>query len=132
MLFRSGGMPDGGAMSEAETMKAVLENEFRVPVTWMETASSTTYNQASNVMHILGPSGMRRIQLVTHAWHMPRAQAVFTQAGFDVIPAPTQFVEPRETTVLDFMPSASALRDSHHFFHEVLGLAWYRLKSKFR
>ena len=27
------------------------------------------------------------------------------------------------------MPQADALRDSSYFFHEIIGLAWYRLKS---
>jgi hypothetical protein len=31
-------------------------------------------------------------------------------------------------TVLDFMPHANALRDSSHFFHEIIGMVWYRLR----
>ena len=128
-LLVSGGKPDGGITSEAEAMKAVLENEFKTPVTWTESTSNTTYDQARNVMAILGPLGIKRIYLVTHAWHMARSQAVLAQAGFDVVPAPTKFADRRDVTILDFRPSATALRDSYHYCHEIMGLAWYRLKS---
>ena len=128
-LLVSGGKPDGGTASEAETMKSVLEKEFNVPVTWMESTSNTTLEQARDAMAVLAPQGIRRIYLVTHAWHMPRSQAVFTQAGFDVAPAPTKFTSRREVVIKDFMPEAAALRDTNYYFHEMLGLAWYRLKS---
>jgi hypothetical protein len=31
-------------------------------------------------------------------------------------------------TLLDFFPSVFAVRDSYFFFHEIAGIAWYRLK----
>ena len=128
-LLVSGGNPDGGTVTEAQAMKSLLENEFKVPVAWMETRSNTTYDQAREVMAILGPLGKRRIYLITHAWHMPRAQTAFEQAGFDVVPASTSFVSRRDLTLRNFVPSAPALRDTNYYFHEMLGLAWYRLKS---
>lgn len=128
-LLVSGGNPDGGTVAEAQAMKSLLENEFKVPVAWMETRSNTTFDQAREVMAILGPLGMRRIYLITHAWHMPRSQAVFEQAGFDVVPASTSFVSRRDLTLRNFVPSAPALRDTNYYVHEILGLAWYRIKS---
>lgn len=125
----SGGAPEGSPTSEAQAMKTVLETEFRVPVIWAETASNTTLENARASQVLLAPLGIKRIYLVTHAWHMPRAQRVFTQAGFDVVPAPTQFATHFRLTLLDFMPNASALRDSSRFLHEIVGLVWYRIKS---
>ena len=52
---------------------------------------------------------MQQIYLVTHAWHMPRAQLAFEHAGFSVIPAPTGYTTRFELTVLDFLPDADAL-----------------------
>lgn len=130
-ILVSGGSPEGAALSEAQVMKAVLENEFRTPVQWTEAASNNTLENARASRALLEPLGINRIYLVTHAWHMPRAQRVFAQAGFDVVPAPTQYATHFRTTLLDFMPRAHALRDSSHFVHEIIGAVWYRVKSVF-
>lgn len=124
----TGGSPEGSPVTEAQTMKAALENEWRVPVRWTESAARNTLENARLSHAMLAPQGVTRIYLVTHAWHMPRAQYAFERAGFEVVPAPTGFSTRYELTLLDFLPHAGALRDSTHFFHEVLGLWWYRLK----
>ena len=128
-LLLSGGAPEGSAQSEAQVMKAVLENEFRVAVAWAESNSNNTLENARASRAMLAPLGINRIYLVTHAWHMRRAQRVFVQAGFEVVPAPTQFATQFRLTPLDFMPNAGALHGSSRFLHEILGLLWYRLKS---
>jgi len=124
----TGGAPQGNTISEAEQMKKVLENEFRVPVRWAEPASSTTLENARLSFPLLDAAGMRRIYLVTHAWHMPRARLAFERAGFAVIPAPTAYVTRYRLTLLDFLPSAGALLRSRHFFHEAIGIGWYHLR----
>ncbi len=128
-LLVTGGKPQGNTLSEAEQMKAVLENEFHVPVKWAEGNSNNTLENANFSQKILGPAGIRRIYLVTHAWHMPRAAKVFRSAGFDVVPAPTGYSLSAPLRLLDFLPSADALVESNHFMHEVIGMLWYRLKS---
>ena len=45
-ILVTGGAPLGNISSEAEQMKAVLENEFRVPVNWVESASNNTHENA--------------------------------------------------------------------------------------
>lgn len=125
----SGGSPEGSAVSEAQAMKAVLEKEFQVPVMWMEQTSNNTLENARESFGILSAQGIRRIYLVTHAWHMRRAQRVFEQVGFAVVPAPTGYRTAYRTTLLDFMPTAYALRDSSLFCREAVGIVWYRLKS---
>lgn len=128
-ILVSGGSPEGSAISEAQAMKATLENEFKTPVAWMENASNTTLENARASFNLLKAHGISRIYLITHAWHMPRAQRVFEQAGFTVIPAPTAFATTYGFTLLDCVPQANALHQSSVFFHEIIGLAWYRLKS---
>jgi uncharacterized SAM-binding protein YcdF (DUF218 family) len=128
-LLVSGGSPEGSPISEAQAMKDVLENEFGTPVKWLEDASANTKENASSSFGLLRAQGITRIYLVTHAWHMPRAQRVFIEAGFTVVPAPTAFTTNYGVTLLDALPSAAALRLSSVFFHEVIGLVWYRLKS---
>jgi uncharacterized SAM-binding protein YcdF (DUF218 family) len=124
----SGGSPEGSTQSEAELMQRTLQNEFSVPVRWVEGDSANTLENASFSYRMLAAENIRTIHLVTHAWHMPRAQLVFEAAGFRVIPAATAYTTRYQMTVLDFLPSAEALRDSALFFHEVIGIVWYRLR----
>mgnify|MGYP001077096037 CR=1 FL=1 len=127
-LLVTGGDPQGIG-PEAPLMKVVLEQEFEVPVRWVEDASANTWENARNSRALLTDSGISRIYLVTHAWHMPRAILAFERAGFEVIPAATAWTTHQRTDLLDFIPSAAALLDSRWFLHEVIGMYWYRLKS---
>jgi len=131
-ILVTGGKPLGNRLSEAQQMRAVLEQDFRVPVRWTEEASDNTFENAHHSFRMLQAQGVRRIYLVTHAWHMPRAADVFRRAGFEVVEAPTAFTTRYQTDVLAFLPRAEALRDSKIFMHEVIGLVWYRLKSTLR
>jgi uncharacterized SAM-binding protein YcdF (DUF218 family) len=124
----TGGAPQGNAVSEAELMKRVLEEEFGVPVQWVEKASRNTLENARLSYRMLAPSGIRTIYLVTDAWHMPRARLAFERSGFTVIPAGTGYSTRARLTLLDFLPNASALLDSSQFFHEVIGIGWYHLR----
>jgi uncharacterized SAM-binding protein YcdF (DUF218 family) len=129
-ILVSGGAPLGNDMSEAEQMKQVLEQEFGVPVRWMDDASRNTLENARLSRQLLAPAGVNRVYLVTHAWHMPRAAQTFRAAGFEVIPAPTAYTTRHHTDLLTFMPDAHALRDSRIFMHELIGMLWYQLKSR--
>jgi uncharacterized SAM-binding protein YcdF (DUF218 family) len=128
-ILVTGGKPLGNALPEAQQMKAVLENEFNVPVRWTENASDNTLENALYSYALLQKAGIKRIYLVTHAWHMPRAAMAFRKAGFEVVPAPTVWTTRYRLGLLTFVPRAEALRDSSIFIHEVIGLLWYRLES---
>ena len=128
-VLLSGGMPQGHAISEAMQMKKALEQEFNIPAQWIEEESANTLESARHSYRLLHQSGIKRIYLVTHAWHMPRSLRAFQAAGFEVIPAPTAFTTRHKTDLLAFVPSAGALQDSQIFLHEAIGMLWYRLKS---
>lgn len=128
-LLVTGGKPLGNDLSEAGQMRAVLEGEFGVPVRWAEGASDNTLENARYSYNLLQQEGIKRIYLVTHAWHMPRSARAFRAAGFDVVPAPTAFTTRFRTDLLGFLPRAEAMSNSRIFMHEVIGLLWYRLKS---
>jgi uncharacterized SAM-binding protein YcdF (DUF218 family) len=130
-LLLTGGSPRGDAVSEAEVMKQVLETEFNVSVRWVEQASRTTQENAALSYAAVHGQGVSKVYLVTHAWHMKRAQLSFERAGFTVIPAPTMYKTSGPRKIVDFLPDADALKGSSIFFHEVIGLAWYRLKFAF-
>lgn len=128
-LLASGGKPESSVLAEAEQMKIALEQDFRVPVRWIEIGSDNTAENARHSFELLQQAGIRKVYLVTHAWHMPRASNVFRRAGFEVIEAPTAFTTRNHVDILAFLPRADSLYDSKIFMHEVIGLLWYRLKS---
>jgi uncharacterized SAM-binding protein YcdF (DUF218 family) len=128
----TGGSPEGSLVGEGQLMKGVLQQDFQVPVQWVEQLSNNTLENARLSYRLLKPAGIERIYLVTHAWHMPRARLAFERAGFVVIAAPTGFATRFELTVLDFLPRVEALHDSSRFFHEILGIAWYYVRLLFK
>jgi uncharacterized SAM-binding protein YcdF (DUF218 family) len=75
--------------------------------------------------------GIDSIVLVTHAYHMPRAQAVFESAGLKVLASPHDWKggTPDVTELRDWLPSASAVETVWLALHESLGLLWYRLRG---
>lgn len=125
----TGGQPDGSGRSEAEAMQLSLQRDFGVSVRWAETTSNTTRENARHSAVLLGRENIRRIVLVTHAWHMPRAVETFTAAGFEVVPAPMAYMSARPITPLDFLPRAKSLKDSSRALHEWIGIVWYRLRD---
>jgi uncharacterized SAM-binding protein YcdF (DUF218 family) len=117
-----------GNTAEAVAMKAVLDEDFQVPVQWVEPVSRNTMENARLSYAILHAAGIRRIYLVTHAWHMPRAELAFRRYGFEVIPCGTGYATRARLTLLDFLPNASSLFSSSLVFHEVIGIGWYHLR----
>lgn len=128
LILLTGGSPLGSSESEAMLMKTVLEQDFNVPVRWTENKSINTLENAQFSFQILQKAGIKRIFLVTHAWHMPRASELFKRAGFEVIEAPTAFTTRFTTDLLTFVPDAESLKNSSLFFHELIGLGLQRLK----
>lgn len=127
-LLVSGGAPEGGARSEGEAMRDALQRDFGVSVRWVEASSANTFENARASAAMLLPQGARRIALVTHAWHMPRAVAAFETAGFAVLPAPTAYRAARPLLATDFLPRAGAMNEASVALHEWLGIAWYTLR----
>jgi uncharacterized SAM-binding protein YcdF (DUF218 family) len=127
-VFLAGGNPTRADSTEAEEMDVVLR-EFGVAPQWLENASDNTLENARFTRRTLAPTGISRIYLVTHAWHMPRARLAFERAGLEVIPAAIAYVTPLEAKPAYLVPSADALELAGIFFREIGGVAWYRLKS---
>lgn len=128
-ILVTGGRPLGNSVSEAEQMRAALREDFRVLARWTEGDSDNTFENARFSFQTLKQHGIKRIYLVTHAWHMPRAAGAFRRAGFEVVEAPTAFTTRYQTDLFAFLPCADSLLDSKIFVHEVIGLLWYRVKS---
>jgi uncharacterized SAM-binding protein YcdF (DUF218 family) len=126
-LAYSGGVgwaQEGGA-SEAEVAARIARDELGLPLRWQEGASRDTRQNARLTVPLLQADGVRRIVLVTHASHMPRALKVFREAapaGLTIVAAPLAHVGTEDRRVLAWLPSAHGLRSVHALLHECLGL----------
>jgi uncharacterized SAM-binding protein YcdF (DUF218 family) len=127
-LLVTGGSPGGGGESEAALMARALQDDYGIPVKWLEGDSDTTAENAAMSAKILGPHGLQRILLVTDALHMPRSELIYARHGFDVVPAPTFFLSHDRITALSFLPGGEGLRRMHYAWHEGIGIAWYRMR----
>lgn len=125
-ILVAGGAPHGGR-AEAEAMREVLEQEFKVAVRWQEARSHTTAENAEYSREILAQSGVSTVVLVTDAIHMPRAKLLFERTGITVLPAPTGFATDSPGFALN-LPSASALDRSAYAIREWLALSLVRLR----
>ena len=71
-----------------------------------------------------------RIALITSAWHMRRAAAIFKKAGFDFDPISVDsLVHPFEMPA-DLFPDAWALTRSTRILHEIVGYVSYGLMGR--
>ena len=129
-ILVTGGAPEG-YVPEAAMMREVLEHEFGLPVKWAEEQSLDTRDNADNSARVLKAAGITRITLVTHAAHMPRAQAAFEAAGLQVTPAPTAWLSRPEIDYEwhDFVPSARSAYAGWYALHEWAGGLAYRLSA---
>ncbi len=151
-LYRQGAAPQvvvtGGLLpwSNSESSGADSMTEFLlfmgVPqeAIVLERESDNTYENAVFTRSLLEAQGIDRILLVTSAMHMPRAVAVFEKQGFNVIPAPTDYLVTRSSIqkpfsetwpdfILGLFPSADNLHQLTLALKEYLGLAVYRLRG---
>jgi uncharacterized SAM-binding protein YcdF (DUF218 family) len=127
-ILVTGGAPEGYA-AEGPIMRSVLENEFGVPVGWVESRSLTTRENARFSARILKRAGKRRIYLVSHSWHLPRAVPEFEREGLEVIPAGTGYVSMERVRLFDLVPGYRAVANSAWALHEWIGLVWYRIQD---
>ncbi len=130
-MLLTGGAPDATSsheLAEAELMQRILQNEFQIQARWVENQSNTTEENAQFSAKMLKQEGITHIYLVTHFWHMPRAQAVFEKYGLKVTPAPMGFYQRNEFHPLDFYPSSAGIERTRFIWSEALGLIWYRIK----
>jgi len=132
-LLVAGGSPQGGT-AEAVLMKRTLEQEFKVPVRWAETRSLDTAQNARFSAAILKAAGVRKVLVVSHAWHLPRARIAFEGQGLTFIPAPTRFAYVAGSRagpeIFNYLPQARALLKSHYALHELIGVLWYKLSAE--
>ena len=120
-ILVSGGRPFKASRSESEVMAEIIERELGIPVRWRETESQDTADNAAMSAAILKAAGVKRIVLVTQAFHIPRAQLLFEAAGLEVIAGPTDFKgrSGQPIGLLDWLPQGKAMQNSYFALHEL-------------
>jgi uncharacterized SAM-binding protein YcdF (DUF218 family) len=95
----------------------------------------TTYENALGTKQVLRDA--TSILLVTSAYHLPRAAALFKKQGFEVTPYPCGFHarhhltdELHDLSVLDFLPNSRAFNRMTEAVEEAAGIALYWLVGK--
>ncbi|WP_223512755.1 YdcF family protein [Pseudomonas sp. GL-R-26] len=127
-VLTSGGLHYGTPPSEAQMMADSLRDDFGVTVRWQEGRSRTTWENAQFSAQVLLPQGIKRVVLVTHAGHMPRAVWSFRKAGFEVVPAPVGFLGGDNARPLGgWMPEFKAIWQNGQLMNEAVGQIGYSL-----
>ncbi|RKS16172.1 uncharacterized SAM-binding protein YcdF (DUF218 family) [Pseudomonas sp. WPR_5_2] len=128
-ILTSGGLHYGTPPTEAKLMADSLHDDFGVTVRWQEGRSRTTWENAQLSAEVLLPEGIKRVVLVTQAWHMPRAVWSFRKAGFEVVPAPMGFLgtDDNGKPLGGWMPEINAIWRSGQLINEAVGQVGYSL-----
>jgi uncharacterized SAM-binding protein YcdF (DUF218 family) len=125
-ILVSGGGPRGASL--AVLMSRVLQEDFRVPVQWREERSRNTFENALYSAEILRGAGIRAALVIAHPWDMARALWSFRAVGYPVVPSPIPEGESVSLSLAAFLPQVPALLESYYALHELIGLAWYRVR----
>jgi len=138
-ILLSGGLLDWDmrGSTPAQDMADLLEM-MGVPseALWLQTESRNTYEDALYCTQILNSKGIRRVLLVTSAWHMPRAVKLFQAQGVEVIPIPADFTVTEtgwrqlvngdlRAQILALLPSSDNLALTTRIMKEYVGILVY-------
>ena len=129
IILTRGKLPWSVGVSEGEYLRK-FAIKMGIPanrIILTETVQNTD-QEAKSLKKIV--SGLNhRVILVTSAFHMPRAKAIFEAAGIEVIPFPVDFLSSTDlVSIIDFIPSAHAFFRTSFFVREIIGRAYYSLK----
>jgi len=130
VLLLTGGAADD-VRTEAEQMKDILA-VMGIPTANMilEPDSRNTYDNAVYSAALLKARGMQRILLVTSAYHMRRAAALFEAQGLEVVPSPTDYqVLVVSETLPPWLPLVGNLARTTTALHEIVGYWVYRWRG---
>ena len=129
LVLTGGKLPWSVGKPEGEYLRDIAEKlGVSSDVILLTENVQNTDQEAKAVAKLLNKE-VPNIILVTSAFHMPRAQKVFEAAGIVVSPFPVDFLSGADkTTLMHFIPSAAAFRDTNFFVREIIGRLYYEIK----
>lgn len=118
-------LPEEGK-TEAQVASQIAAQEFGRPLKWLEDKSRDTRENAAFSIALLKPLGIKRIVLVTHGWHMPRAVRAFEEAAgkgsdIQIEAAPMGLARAVEATSLTWIPSTHGITEVRNIVRELYG-----------
>jgi uncharacterized SAM-binding protein YcdF (DUF218 family) len=114
--------PDADAMARTAVELGVPARDVKV-----ENKSRNTLESARALKNVIRG---KSIILVTSAFHLKRASAMFMKQGFRVIPAPAGYrYEQKKLTCYSFIPHEGNFDDSSTAISEYASLLWYSLNK---
>jgi len=123
------GPPDGNHRSHASILKDAAVSLGVEPsrIRCIDTARDTAEEAAA----VRAIAGRTPVALVTSAWHMPRAAALFRQARVAFVACPADFVARSHPDFdwTDLLWDSESLERSTLAVHERLGILWLRLNA---
>ena len=132
LIFTGGKMPwDKAKKTEGEVLKEYsISNRIPSEKIFVTKDVENTADEAVAVKELISP--IKRIILVTSAFHMYRAKRLFEKQGFEVIPYKVDYKTSGESviTVLDFLPSAENLKITETGIREKIASLFYLVKKQ--
>lgn len=118
-------LPEEGK-TEAQVASQIAAQEFGRPLKWLEDKSRDTRENAALSIALLKPLGIKRIVLVTHGWHMPRAMRAFEEAAgkgsdIQIEAAPMGLARAVQARSLTWLPSTHGITEVRHIVRELYG-----------
>jgi len=131
-ILVSGNNPITPLIDQTKYMDAALKDYFGITAKWREDKGYNTALEGIYTTVILKKAGIKKLYLVTEAYHMPRSVYAFQNKGIEIIPAPTGFkhIDYSIKYLSAFLPTNQALKISTLAMHEYIGLMWYKLTNK--
>jgi uncharacterized SAM-binding protein YcdF (DUF218 family) len=127
LVFTGGKMPwDKTKKTEGEILKEyAISNGIPSEKIFVTKDVENTADEAVAVNELISP--IKRIILVTSAFHMYRAKRLFEKEGFVVIPYMVDYkaVGNNEIIMMDYLPNAVSLKLTETGFREIIGRLFY-------
>lgn len=122
-LAFSGGMPalgDADRPTESSVVERVLAELQAPPAIWLEDRARNTQQNARFSAGLLRQHGVKKLVLVTHALHMPRALAHFRaeMPELEILPAPLHRDPTPGWHLGQWLPSADAAKQGSYLVYE--------------
>ena len=131
LVFTGGKMPwDKAKKTEGEVLKEyAISSGVPTEKIFVTKDVENTADEAVAVKELISP--IKRIILVTSAYHMYRAKRLFEKEGFEVIPFKVDYKSERnkEITLLDFLPNSNYLKNTETGLREIIGRILYTIKG---
>lgn len=95
-----------------------------------EGKAQSTYENGKYIKKWMSDNDIKKIYLVTSAYHIFRSSAVFKAQEIEFMPVHSGFIYDHKLSWLDYLPSRGALAVNMSALHEWVGLIWYYLSGR--